>query len=448
MRLIGTFVNACFLCYTAFIGRQQRAAIQKAGKEYSIHMKVKKPVTGSLVERGGYYHTLINAYVNGQRKVISRTTGLPVKNNYRRALKILEERKQEYDESGLSGMLTMEERQRNTSVLLSEYMLKFVERKKDKISPVTYDGYANMGKGRIRHFFDPLGVTISSLTPQLIEDFLDTIADDGCNSSTQQRYYQIIGACLKNAVRKDHIDKNPIEKVDRPKRAKFTASYYTRDEALHLLECVRDETCYIPILLGLFYGMRRSEATGLQWSSVDFENNQIHIDHKAYVQSIKGKTQVVITDVMKTDASKRTLPLIPQVREELLKHKKKQEEYRRAFGRSYCREWKGCVCVDPSGNILSPDFVTSHFGQLLTKYGLRKIRFHDLRHTCASLLVAQGVPMKQIQLWLGHSTFSTTADIYSHLSTAAMNEPASCMAGLLTGPEKEDKGPSNIEKSF
>jgi len=411
-------------------------------------MKVKKPVTGSLVERGGYYHTLINAYVNGQRKVISRTTGLPVKNNYRRALKILEERKQEYDESGLSGMLTMEERQRNTSVLLSEYMLKFVERKKDKISPVTYDGYANMGKGRIRHFFDPLGVTISSLTPQLIEDFLDTIADDGCNSSTQQRYYQIIGACLKNAVRKDHIDKNPIEKVDRPKRAKFTASYYTRDEALHLLECVRDETCYIPILLGLFYGMRRSEATGLQWSSVDFENNQIHIDHKAYVQSIKGKTQVVITDVMKTDASKRTLPLIPQVREELLKHKKKQEEYRRAFGRSYCREWKGCVCVDPSGNILSPDFVTSHFGQLLTKYGLRKIRFHDLRHTCASLLVAQGVPMKQIQLWLGHSTFSTTADIYSHLSTAAMNEPASCMAGLLTGPEKEDKGPSNIEKSF
>jgi len=411
-------------------------------------MKVKKPVTGSLVERGGYYHTLINAYVNGQRNVISRTTGLPVKNNYRRALKILEERKQEYDESGLSGMLTMEERQRNTSVLLSEYMLKFVERKKDKISPVTYDGYANMGKGRIRHFFDPLGVTISSLTPQLIEDFLDTIADDGCNSSTQQRYYQIIGACLKNAVRKDHIDKNPIEKVDRPKRAKFTASYYTRDEALHLLECVRDETCYIPILLGLFYGMRRSEATGLQWSSVDFENNQIHIDHKAYVQSIKGKTQVVITDVMKTDASKRTLPLIPQVREELLKHKKKQEEYRRAFGRSYCREWKGCVCVDPSGNILSPDFVTSHFGQLLTKYGLRKIRFHDLRHTCASLLVAQGVPMKQIQLWLGHSTFSTTADIYSHLSTAAMNEPASCMAGLLTGPEKEDKGPSNIEKSF
>jgi len=403
-------------------------------------MKVTKPVTGSLVERGGYYHTLINAYVNGKRRIISRTTGLPVKNNYRRALKVLEDRKKEYDESGLSGMLTMEERRRNTSILLSEYMTKFVERKKDTISPVTYEGYTNMINGRIRRFFDPLGVTIGSLTPQLIEDFLDSIIDDGCNSSTQLRYYQIIGNCLKSAVRKDHIDRNPIEKVDRPRRAKFTAAYYSKEEALHLLECAKGEVCYIPVLLGLFYGMRRSEATGLQWSSVDFENNQIHIDHKAYVASLKGKARVCITDVMKTDASKRTLPLIPQVREELLKHKARQEEYRRSFGRSYNKEWIGCVCVDPTGNILSPDFVTRHFGLLLTEHGLRHIRFHDLRHTCASLLVAQGVPMKQIQLWLGHSTYSTTADIYSHLSTAAMAEPADCIADLLIGPEKESDG--------
>jgi ParB/RepB/Spo0J family partition protein len=165
-------------------------------------------------------------------------------------------------------------------------------------------------------------------------------------------------------------------------------------------------------------------------------------------ESLKGKAQVFITDVMKTDASKRTLPLIPQVREELLKHKARQEEYRRSFGRSYCKEWTGCVCVDPTGNILSPDFVTRHFGLLLTEHGLRHIRFHDLRHTCASLLVAQGVPMKQIQLWLGHSTYSTTADIYSHLSTAAMAEPADCIADLLTGPEKESDGQSNIEKGF
>lgn len=123
-------------------------------------MKAIKPVTGVLVERGGYYHTVINAYVNGRRKPISRTTGLPVKNNLRRAQKILEDRKREYDESGMSGMLTMEERQRTSSILLSEYMNQWLEHKKSSIAQATYRSYENIINGRTRRFFDPIGVTI------------------------------------------------------------------------------------------------------------------------------------------------------------------------------------------------------------------------------------------------------------------------------------------------
>jgi integrase len=397
----------------------------------------KRPVTGILVERCGYYHTVINAYVNGKRKPISRTTGLPVKNNYRRALKILEDRKREYDESGVAGMLMMEERQRISTMLLSEYMSKYVERKKSEIAPATYRGYTSIVGGRVKRFFDPLGVTISSLTPQLIEDFLDTITDDGCNSSTQLRYYQLIGECLKHAVRKDHIDRSPIEKVDRPKKAKFYPDYYSRDEAMMLLDYAKDDPCYIPILLATFYGMRRSEAVGMLWSSVDFENNQIHIDHKAYEQSVNGRNVVIITDEMKTESSRRTLPLIPFVKDELLKHRARQEEYRKAFRKAYNNNWKACVCVDPQGVLFRPEYVTNHFKALLKEKGMRVIRFHDLRHSCASLLAAHSVPMKQIQLWLGHSTFSTTADIYAHLSTSALNESAECIAVLLTPKEKE-----------
>lgn len=400
-------------------------------------MKVNKPVAGYLAERGGYYHTVLSVYVDGKRKPISRTTGLPVKNNLRRAQKILEERKEEYDRNGLSGMLTMEERQRGTSMLLSEYMLKFVERKKGTISPMTYVGYTNMVKGRIHRFFDPLGVTIGTLTPQLIEDFMDSIADEGYNGSTQLRYYQIIGACLKNALRKDHIARNPMDKVDRPKKAKYTAAYFTRDEATQLLEFVKDDLLYIPILLGVYYGLRRSEAVGLQWSSVDFETNQIRIDHKAYVLSHKGKMQVFISDEMKTDSSRRTLPLIPQVREALLAHKAKQEEYRKTFRSHYNKTWSNCVCVTPTGDVISPENVTDGFTKLIKKHGLKKVTYHGLRHGCASMLVANGVPMKQIQLWLGHSNYSTTADIYSHLSTSAMDEPANCIANLLSTPEAD-----------
>ena len=401
-------------------------------------MKANKPVAGFLAERGGYYHTVINAYVDGKRKPISRTTGLPVKNNLRRAQKILEERKEEYDRNGLSGMLTLEERQRGNSMLLSEYMLKFVERKKGSISPVTYTGYTNMVKGRIRRFFDPLGVTINTLTPQLIEDFLDSIADEGYNGTTQLRYYQIIGACLKNALRKDHIDRNPMDKVDRPKKAKYTAAYFTREEATELLEIAKGDLLYIPILLGIYYGLRRSEAVGLQWSSVDFETNQIRIDHKAYVISEKGKVKTIISDEMKTETSRRTLPMIPQVRDALLEHKAKQEEYRKAFRSQYDKAWSNCVCVTPTGNLIRPDEVTEGFSKLVKNHNLKKVTYHGLRHSCASMLVANGVPMKQIQLWLGHSNYSTTADIYSHLSTAAMDEPANCIAGLLSLTSEEE----------
>jgi integrase len=227
------------------------------------------------------------------------------------------------------------------------------------------------------------------------------IAEDGCNGSTQIRYYQIIGECLKYAVRKDHITMNPMTKVDRPKKNKFRASYYTKDEATTLLDCAKGNPLYMPIVLGIFYGLRRSEAVGLQWSSIDFENNLIHIDHKAYEQVINGKAKVFLSSEMKTESSLRTLPLIPFVREELLSHKAQQEEYKKSFRKGYCKDWSDCVCVFPTGEIIPPGYISSNFKRFLTENNLRPIRYHDLRHSCASMLVAQGVPMKQIQLWMG-----------------------------------------------
>lgn len=194
-------------------------------------MKATKPVTGILVERGGYYHTVINAYVSGRRKQISRTTGLPVKNNYRRALKILEDRKREYDENGLSGMLTMEERQRSSSMLLSEYMNQWLEHRKSSLAPATWESYNNIINGRTKRFFDPIGVTITTLTPQLIEDFMDQLADEGLSGSTRCRYYNVLHQVLQQAVRRDHIERSPLDKVEHPKRSKFHPSFYSREEA-------------------------------------------------------------------------------------------------------------------------------------------------------------------------------------------------------------------------
>lgn len=111
----------------------------------------------------------------------------------------------------------------------------------------------------------------------------------------------------------------------------------------------------------------------------------------------------------------RTLPLIPAFKELLLEKREEQEEYRRLCGRSYDKRYLDYICVDEMGTLISPDYLTASFPKLLKKNNLRHIRYHDLRHSCASLLLANGVPMKQIQEWLGHSDIATTSNVYAHL---------------------------------
>ena len=134
----------------------------------------------------------------------------------------------------------------------------------------------------------------------------------------------------------------------------------------------------------------------------------------------------------KVDAkTAKPLPLIPAVEEELLKQKEKQQLYRKLFKKSYSTEYLDFVCTDQEGKLIRPNFVPEHFEWRLRQYGLPHIRFHDLRHSCASLMVMNGVSMKQVQEWLGHSTFSTTADIYAHLDYKSKQGSAGVIANLL-----------------
>ena len=117
----------------------------------------------------------------------------------------------------------------------------------------------------------------------------------------------------------------------------------------------------------------------------------------------------------------------PFFKEKLQHIKDQQEANKKLCGRSYNKEYLEYIYVDEIGDRIKPNYITGQFPKLLEKQGFRRIRFHDLRHSCASLLLASGVPMKNIQEWLGHSDFSTTANIYAHLDYSSKLTSASAM---------------------
>lgn len=110
--------------------------------------------------------------------------------------------------------------------------------------------------------------------------------------------------------------------------------------------------------------------------------------------------------------------------------KAKQEQNRKLCGRAYCTKYTDYIYVNEIGELVKPGYLTQHFPYILEKNGLRKIRYHDLRHSCASLLYANGVSLKEIQEWLGHSDIATTSNIYTHLNFTSKVASANAIMGV------------------
>ena len=179
---------------------------------------------------------------------------------------------------------------------------------------------------------------------------------------------------------------------------------------------------------------------GLKWDAIDFERGTLTIKRTVTSVQIDGKTQIIEQESAKTKSSMRTLPLVGSFKEYFIQVKAAQELNKKVCGNCYNYEYDGFVFVDEMGERMRPDYLTSHFPEFVQRNGMRKMRFHDLRHSCASLLLANGVPLKQIQDWLGHSDFSTTANIYAHLDCSSKLSSAQAMVNGMSLPEAGNFG--------
>ena len=314
-------------------------------------------------------------------------------------------------------------------MLFSDYMLYWLEIIRPSVQPTTWSSYCFNVKDHIVPYFEPTGITLGGLQARHIQSFY-LHERKTLKSTSVLRLHANLHKALKQAVKLDLIPGNPVDKVERPKPERYMAAYYTAEEMEQLFEAARGHRLELIIQFAAFYGLRRGEVLGLRWDAIDFAAGTFT------TASVEGKHLLIQADRAKTKSSLRTLPLVEGFAQRLRALKEQQKYNEKLCGNCYNQKFKGYLFVDEMGNLILPNTVTDNFAQLLKEHGLRKIRFHDLRHSCASLLLKQGVPMKQIQEWLGHSDISTTANIYAHLDSQSKQLSAATMEKALALPEE------------
>lgn len=386
-------------------------------------------IAGHLQEKNGMFYVVLNYRdENGKRKTPWISTNLPVRGNKKRAENFMMDVRRNFVPPNVQRTEEREAMQKG-DILFTDFLLKWLRVAKSTVKLTTYASYEMMATRIIIPYFETLNIKLKELTTEDIQEFYSAQLER-VSANTVIHYHAVIHRALKYAVKIKTIQSNPAVNVERPRKEKFIGSFYDKKEINTLFDIIQGHPLEVAIKLAAFYGLRREEIIGLKWTAIDFENNTLTIQHTVTECNLDGKHIEVASDTAKTDSSLRTMPLVTNFREMLLAKKEKQEHYRKLCGRSYCKEYLDYIFVNEMGERWKPRYLSDGFKRILEQNGLRRIRFHDLRHTCASLLLANNVPMKKIQEWLGHSDFSTTANIYAHLDFQSKISSAEAM---LTG---------------
>lgn len=398
-------------------------------------MAQKNMMAASIQSKKGRLYAVIQHKENGKPKYVWRSLGLSEDANKSKINKAFREAVNKY-ELEVAEMLEKKDRP-SSDIPIFEYMAAWLDKTEKALQLNTYRSYRIMIYGKIRRYFERHDhLTVGSIRAKDINEFYDTLANDGVSASTIIHYHSVLRKAFQQAFEDEILDSNPFDRAKRPKKSKFHGANYSEEELVRLLNLTESDPIYPAIMLAGGLGLRRSEALGVRWSRIDWERRYVLLDTKIVEYKENGKCVLIPVEEMKNKSSRRTLPLPDPVFEMLQKQKAKQELYRKMFRGSYSREYDDYVCVNQLGELLKPSYVTTHFHDLLEKLGMRIIRFHDLRHTFASLLINQDVPLINVSNFLGHSDISTTANIYAHLDKASKKASADVITNILS--EKED----------
>ena len=391
----------------AIYQRKIKAGIDGTGKKrsnmtvYDVFYSVKDPVTGKWKKRG--------------------KRGFATK-------KAAQEYLADINHKALHGLYLPE-----TKMTLGEYINNWLDTysQSAELRPNTISSYRTH---ILKYIVPKIGmIQIQHLTSQHIENFYAELRKNGrtksaggLSSTTISYINRILHEALKHAVSRHIIATNPInEIIKKPTRNRFTGTTCTVQEIRKLLELAKGTSLRTAIALAGLAGLRRGECLGLRPEDIDYETNILHIRRQITVPNNTPTVQE-----LKTVNSTRDIIMIPELKkiiEEQLTYNAKQQKQ---LGSHYHND--GWLVCNPDGSIMNPNYLTHHFSTFIKSHGLKKIRFHDLRHTCASLLLEAGVDIKTVSTILGHSSIAITADTYTHVLTTMKQNAANKLSSLIS----------------
>lgn len=300
-------------------------------------------VAGHLREQNGYFQMVLSFKDEaGKRKTKSISTGLPIKGNKRRAEAMLMEMRKNFE----NGIVTKDIAQKG-DILFADFLLDWLEMMRNSLEVTTYASYAKAIKNRIAPYYSERQIKLKDLTPKDIQDYYQYgLNVEKVSANTVIHRHANIRKALQYALRTGLIDYNPADRVERPRKEKYHAAIYNDQELDTLFKIVKGKKIELAIILGAFYGLRRSEVVGLKWDAIDFERKTLTIKHTVTEVTLDGKVLVVDKERTKTKASHRTLPLVAPFEELLYRMKADQERNRKLCGGVYCTKYLDFIYVD------------------------------------------------------------------------------------------------------
>lgn len=408
---------------------------------------------GRVQPKNGYWYVVIERG-KGQTPVW-RKTGLKEKNNRRRAEGMIEQIVADYEASVKSpgtkstvcsmqeqastngtpsqgkGRQTRNEPQPADDPLFSDVVKIYLEVAKVSVKENTYEKYRDAAETHIIPYFKKLKVRTCEIDTLILQDYI-TRKKRVLKTSTLKTHKTVLNQTFKYAIRPLRlIETNPMVDVVLGKPSETIVNYYDANQMNALLERIAHEGNQIaaPVILGAYYGLRREEILGLQWSAVNFDKKTIEIRRTA----IKAGKKTIYADTVKSKDSYRTLPLDPEVETYLRRLQDHQRKMLSIMKKGYIKNSE--ICKWDDGHLVRPDYVSSRFRVLLKKFGMPPLKFHELRHSTASLLLSKGYSLQEIKEWLGHANIKSTM-IYAHLNCdESKRKMAKAIGGTLNMPK-------------